>query len=526
MSARNYRRLMAERLERRNLLAGDVTVSVSGGDLVITGDADDNYLAVWHDSIADEWVVEGGRRVDGGVPQIGTETTVNGQLTLQTFSGVTGSLIIDLGDGNDQIEISEGTIAGDLVVGLGTGNNVLRLTGGNLPATIGFELNQNTFTRGALSIGGDLSVTSDAGDDLIEIDADVPVEGNVSIVTGDGDDQLVLLGSGTWAVTGNLVLDFGAGDDRFADYTAGLDVGGDVTVTQGATGLNGSVLWLNDAVVSGNVDVTAGAGSNLVQMHNLQAVDVTINLGDDADAVDALNVSVTNFTVDLGNGDDRDSWFEDITASAAVTINGGAGEDIIPLRNITAASVEVNGGDDSDGITAFDIVATNVLFNTGNGNNVIGIYQITATNLTVNGGDGNEGGGFIFGIVVGSSNITGTLTVDSGDGLDNILIGSVTADTLVFVGGPNSDGLIILFSTFGTATIDTGESPDVVGIYDTIFDDLTVLLGDGFDQLWLGTVTATNTATLDGETDGGELYEPDPNTLNGLTISNLTPAVI
>lgn len=71
------------------MLAGDVSVSVSGGVLVVRGDGADNGISISQvdeDSYAVVGFLHGGE-----------ETTVNGQIEAQQFDGVTNGFNIDLG---------------------------------------------------------------------------------------------------------------------------------------------------------------------------------------------------------------------------------------------------------------------------------------------------------------------------------------------------------------------------------------------------------------------------------------------
>jgi hypothetical protein len=520
---RTGRRLFTERLERRELLAGDVSVSVVSGDLVVTGDAADNYLFIWQDGSGD-WVVSGGRQLVSGAPQTGTETLINSLSGAQTFSGVTGGLMINLGLGNDQVEISNGQVLGPSVIDLGDGDNQLILTTGFTLADPGFEVNDGSSpVRGPLDFAGNLSISAGTGNDQVYVDIAATMQADVNFTSGAGDDFLQLSGTGTWNVGGSVDIDFGAGDDVFNSEFNAINVTGDFTVVQGDTATaTGAKVWLIDATVGGTISVTGAAGHNFVQLENVTATTITLDLGDGADEVDTLNVSVTDFTADLGAGDDRDSWFETITATNQIQILTGAGEDVVPLQTINALTLIVSTGDDGDGVTAFDVTATTVSFDTGAGADVIGVYRVQATDLDVLTGDGDDGGGFIFGLVVGSSTITGTLTVNSGAGLNNVLLGSVTAAITNLQTGAQSDGVIIMFSDLDDMTLDTSDEIDVVGIYDTVFNNLDVLLGSGLDDFWLGNVTTNGSANLDGQVDGANVHEPTANSFTGRTDTNLT----
>ncbi|MCA9190910.1 MAG: type VI secretion system tube protein Hcp [Planctomycetales bacterium] len=89
----NRRRRQLEQLELRQMLAGDVTVDVQDGSLMIWGDDDDNALSI----VADP------RRANTFriVPQ--TDTTINGQATTQLVVSGVSSIRATLGGGNDAV---------------------------------------------------------------------------------------------------------------------------------------------------------------------------------------------------------------------------------------------------------------------------------------------------------------------------------------------------------------------------------------------------------------------------------------
>jgi hypothetical protein len=526
MRAAFVRPLRLEQLERREVLTGDVTVAVVGGDLVITGDADANYLFIYQ-NVGGDWIVHGGRQLSAGSAVTGTETDVNGQSTPQTFSGVTGDLLIDMAGGNDEIEISNADILGVADIDLGTGSNHLILTTAFELAVPRFETNDaSAEVRGALDFTGAVTVTSDIGDDSVYIDVDVTMTDDFTFTAGAGDDFIRLAGAGTWTVGGDVLLTFGTGDDVFNSDSLAIDVSGNFTATQGDAGTGGAEVFLVDSTVGGNVTITAAAGRNAVTIDTLDAGIVSITLGAGADEISVLDLTATSLACDLGDGDDREVRFENITADTTISLIAGSGLDIISIQTLVATTVTVTGGNDADGIIAFDITATTVSFDSGDGTDVVGVYEVDATTLSVLTGLGSEGGGFIFGLVVGTCTVTGTLTVDSGAGLDNVLLGSVTAATANVTTGDGSDGLIVLFSDIDNATFNSGVDIDVVGAHDTVFQNLDVLLGDGNDQLWLGGVTASTSADLDGEDDGGEFREPESNTFTGLVKTSLTDVAV
>ncbi len=101
--------LHVERLESRQLLAGDVLATVSGSTLFVTGDSQANNVIV--SQVGNELQVVSGAD--------STSVAVNGSL-----SGVS-TVSVDLGDGNDVIEFRDLDISRNLLVGGGSGSKLI-----------------------------------------------------------------------------------------------------------------------------------------------------------------------------------------------------------------------------------------------------------------------------------------------------------------------------------------------------------------------------------------------------------------
>jgi hypothetical protein len=140
--------------------AGNVTVSVVNGTVMIVGDPANNVVGVSEGGANDELGIFGG---DG--------TTINGDESV-LVTGMTGRVTIDLGAGDDDLEVGETPkFPSDLRIMLGDGNDELGLT--------------DTYTMGILSIScGD-------GDD--DVSGSVVDAGKtIKVIGGDGDDEILL----------------------------------------------------------------------------------------------------------------------------------------------------------------------------------------------------------------------------------------------------------------------------------------------------------------------------------------------
>jgi hypothetical protein len=522
------RSLLCERLERREVLSGDVTVSVVGGDLVIRGDSAANYFMVYQSGA--DWIVAGAYRT--GVPN--SQTLVNGQSTPRTFSGVTGGLDIETGAGADFIQLLSGDLQGSAVVDLGDDDDwafidhsaaaLIEANGGGSP------------TSGTFTFQGDCSLFTGAGNDRVSILGQTVFRGDFNFSGGAGGDWIYQRTLDRLSVEENLNVDMGDGDDLY--QLIFVDVDGNAAFLDPSSGTsettsNDTLLRIHNTVVLGSLTVTGGTGTTRVELNYTTAQSITVSLGDDPDSCQALHTTSQTLNIDLGAGNDsgqandltgtfqRRVLLDTVTATTSVVVNTGTGDDSVYAAAVATPNLSVITGAGSDGVVVFGAAVTTASFDTGTQADVIGIYQVTAANLSVQTGSGNEGGGF-YGVVVGSCTITGTLLLNTGDGLDNVLLGSVAAANANIDTGASSDGLIVLFCQITTATLNTNSAPDVVGVYDSLFNVLVVLLGDGVDDLWYGNLTTNIAASLQGQTNGGTLHRVGTNQVHGETVLNLT----
>src|SRR5215510_1169216 len=123
LNPRSPRKVGFESLESRQLMAGNVSVSVSLGDLVVTGDAQDNALQII-------------QARQNGVPTPGrywiaptNGTLINGQASGRYVNNVFHDMRINLGAGKDSLTLSDGSddanfiVPNDLVINMGGGND-------------------------------------------------------------------------------------------------------------------------------------------------------------------------------------------------------------------------------------------------------------------------------------------------------------------------------------------------------------------------------------------------------------------
>ena len=165
------RQLGFERLERREVLSGNVTATIQDGNLIITGDAANNNIVISGGAVG-EVVVSGG--TDAG---IGTETTVNGGVTVVALTGFTGDMLIDLRGGNDRVLVTSIAAPGAINATLGIGNDTFAMQSRSVSAQP-FTLNTGLpITYGAAS-SKTVFVSASTGNDALAM-YDMRVDGDV-----------------------------------------------------------------------------------------------------------------------------------------------------------------------------------------------------------------------------------------------------------------------------------------------------------------------------------------------------------
>lgn len=366
--------LQFERLEDRLLLA--VVGAVKGSTLFITSDnSSDTVLITGGETQGSLTVV-----LSGGIPQ---DVTGVKNIRISMSGGddsvelvdvsVSGNVLIDLGDGNDELTIGgSGThIGGNLSLWAGGGGDSVTIdaTGASGGAAGAISIGKNLLVDlgdatssqndqltivGAnsgetISIGGNATIKGQAETQSIQIDStsigkafkvdlgdgddvlnlglvnnsalSVQVGKAASIKTGAGDDTVSILGGtgGTFQVGTNLTIDLGADDGSSGNGDDRLTMRADTSGTE-------------QILIGGNFSVKGSGGVQIVELDGVQiGKNAKIALGagdDDLDIGQAggtvLGTVAGNLAVDLGDGDD---FFRvaSLTVNKKFTGNGGRG---------------------------------------------------------------------------------------------------------------------------------------------------------------------------------------------------------
>jgi hypothetical protein len=297
------RKLGFQQLENRQMMSGTpighVTATLKNGTLTITGDNNNDGIEITQSPNHPN------RLTITGLQQPNS-TKVNGTTGPVVFNGVTGDVNINLGSGNDNVAI-EGTGLGvmtylprNLTVNLGNGNNVLEMV--------------------SVTVGGKVSVTGGTGDDTV---------------------ILAMTNVGSPAVNGganDLTINLGGGNNQMALYYVSVER--DLQILDTAS--NSDELLMYGDYAGRNLLIETGAGNDILELAEIDAgslLDIYTGAGQDQLTLgtvtgglfsnDPMNGSVNageQIWVDLGAGDDTLNFTAPVNANSAVYL-GNTGQD-------------------------------------------------------------------------------------------------------------------------------------------------------------------------------------------------------
>ncbi len=315
-----FHALALERLEGRALMAGNVTTSLVGTTLTITGDAQGNQVHITRVN-PQKILLETGQ----------SATTFNGQASpVEILFPQNGNLKINLKGGNDELSINQGWsvqpngtfIVKSLAIRMGTGQDALtiydtRVTGTTATiVSLGQDGNEG-FNYLNMALGcrfaGALNVFASGSQSSVRI-FDSSVGTNLTITQGVGPDEVWVRNT---QVGGSVTVKMGAGDDhcRLHNITAGNTIAfygqmgndtllcedldaknlkfylgaGDNTVEMEQTGINPNILT--------NLLITAGAGNDDIDIFFAQLGTATFQLGDGNNTLDGGGLTIATASI-------------------------------------------------------------------------------------------------------------------------------------------------------------------------------------------------------------------------------------
>ena len=354
-----------ELLESRRLLAGDVSVEVVDGNLVMRGDRASNQIEVRKISDGTAALAIIGLAGEDGVP-----TTVNGAERI-AVDGVTGDVIAAMYRGDDLIYIHDADLPGAVKIRMGTGNDTVLVgglprTGEPVPEPVPADVIDAFFERNAESV--DIA-------DPIPVDpvpvvpilpreiANVTVAGSVSIATHGGQDRI---GMGSVDVAGNLNIASGSRDDFL---TLGLNELPRPAGEDDPNGVDGESTISLPLNVRGNMNLHTGGGADFAWL-------------------EALHVG-QNLRINLGAGDDA-LGYDQGRIGGNFSILGSFGDDLIGLAHLVADQIAIRTGHGDDGVGLAAVRAQRLGVGLGTGNDRMRISDSAARIARFHGGSGTD----------------------------------------------------------------------------------------------------------------------------------------
>jgi hypothetical protein len=405
------RRLLAEALEPRHVLSGNVLAAVDDvGRLVITGDNLSNNIVIRNGNSAGEIIVAGGKAGSTA----GTQTTVNGSLAPVTISGVTGAIIANMQAGYDRVIVTDLLLQASLQADMGAGNDRLSIQSTASPVADVTLNDGSAVVSNTVRLGVFARLDAGDGQDTVGL-TNAVVTGNLDVNGGNGNDRFVQYGADFAGnrVGGRARLVMEDGNDLVSVQR--MEVGGDLLVND-SLGTRAEV-HLNRAHVGGTARVLTTEGADEItagtagDVNGFTATTLIVNSHGGADKINIRDASMFN-----------------------LTINAGAGDNDVSLTNVVSQdTLRITGGNGLDTVTLDGVITGTLLVRTWRGYDVVNVSAVSATDAFFDLLDGND-------TLDLSTSLFGRLRADLGDGDDELTYGSLRVlQTADFDGGAGQD---------------------------------------------------------------------------------------
>jgi hypothetical protein len=495
--------LRVEALEPRCMLDGNVSAQVLAGDLVISGDNQDNLIEITPTGQSGAYMVEG----------LG-DTTVNDQSDPVLVSGVRDDFRIYMGAGDDTVVLqghqppigamgaSEApflilSVPGDLWIRTFAGNDTVLINGVN----VGHSAHVKTYDGDdRVLVGGThldhviVGAEAQRSETCDFMTANVYIAKDLRIITHGGRDVVGVAEGGFYEgvivqIGRNLIINSSTGDDRI-----GVGV---VIARPLPCGLDGGAAPVDyGPIVHVGWDMVVGAstGDNLVEIAVVSSLDGVLPILPELSSEEDLeNSDSENGCPDMF-GEPRVSVHKSLvvtTLTGRDYVGLGVGQILVPMPMTDRAengndngtdpmasrlyvkkyvTVVTSSGEDQVGINDAWF-GRNLVVNTGLGNDHLGIDNTTAArNAYLYTSLGNDN------VWISRMDVARGFRLYTGAGSDNVSLGDYFR--------MDDDG-----PYFGVrakyAKVFTSSGEDYVNLVDSYFDDLLrVDLGPDDDELW------------------------------------------
>jgi hypothetical protein len=540
--------LKLESLEQRNLLAGDVMVSVSSsGDLLVTGDAEANsvLIATGDEGVAifglDEtdivWNGESAPFQNVVLPETIAEIRdfridmQNGDDTVHVEDvEINRSLKVLLRQGNDSVTMENISVGLHASIANGAGLDSIALDSVFVGERLAVNAAENSFEFDAteLNVGTNLVFNAAEGNDSVRISRS-QISGELVSNNTAGYDHIDLQDSSLYSVAAVGGADFDGLSlyqvevDQDLSFSANgssyftaveTEILGDVSLVGGS--LFGST-QLHGSYVGGDLDVSGGEDGDEFRLGVGSAVegDVAVSLfaGGDTVWIGADHIGGNTGVVEGGGariggdvslsfGEGSDSGFvrnAEISGDFQSTNVEGPGHIELSYSELEGNLV-VTGGTTEDTVRLqFSQVDGNVGFDSGEGSSYFGTVAADVSgDVTIQGGDGYNTARVEY-----YSSIGGNFSFTGGESEDNLTVSYVSyvagdlmvsllsGNDRVEISGPNFEYFYGETSVQGDVLIDLAGGADQLELYRAEFpQQVTISTGSGDDVVDLGSLNS------------------------------------
>jgi hypothetical protein len=346
MSVRRFcgRRARIEALEPRQLLAGDVSVSVVEGNLIVEGDELENQVAITAGPEPGAYIVRG---LDGtNIVQSPAPAEGMPPVSEVVVTGVTGGARIGLGAGDDRLVLANVGFRGGVSVRMGEGNDGVAIGLRPVPMPNAQPASLPPMDApGSVRIGGPLNIGTGEGNDRVQIDQ-AGIGGQLHVETGMGDD-VVRLGHAP-PPPAEMPPATLAESAKPPEMQPALRVARGINVDLGA----GHDELIADAVMAQHgLSINGGEGNDSLHAHHVGSGGPLMLLGgggDGADRVDLAHVRAGTAVVMTGAGNDHVRIVDSVFRVLGVAL--GEGDDTLDLRGNAAQWAFFLGGEGTDAL--------------------------------------------------------------------------------------------------------------------------------------------------------------------------------
>lgn len=342
--AQNLLELSVETFEKRQMLAGDVSVSLSGSDLSLVGDSEANEIEI--STFSGPLV---GSSVNVVVNGIGS-TTLNGVAAPQVFSvpaAIDGAAIVNLNvrtlKGADQVVLDNARIDGSVNISTAADRDVVKLINSEANTTsIRTGADRDTLILNQVELAGSRTdIRTGKHRDVVVIRETKLGAGVTQIRTATGADSVTLDG----IEGGSTLLQILTSDQNDAVQIFDSSFGTALI----NSGIDGDTTLLDSVSFSGVVTAATGDGEDTVTVSATSFdSDVAINLGAGGDIYTSTGSTYLGANhVDGETGGDNFTLDEDTLMGTSMLI-GGAGFDSLTASTSvfalppTTVSFEIN----------------------------------------------------------------------------------------------------------------------------------------------------------------------------------------